>query len=208
MAETVSSALSANTSATPVALGTAGTMDWTPLPSPGLLHTAVPTGSAPAQTVTSADPVPAVTVTCPAASAVSTGGSSVDRLTTVWSLDFHVSPVTACPPALSAWIVCVSPTNVQQARHERVPARRRNREPQRVAPQPVAALNPRDAAHRSGGHRGGHLRVAPLLHLPGHAAQGNIALRRPEARTGKRDQGSGHPRRRADARNLRRVHGE
>jgi len=47
----------------------------------------VPGGSGPAKTVISADAVPAVTVTCPAASAVSSDGSSVERLTMVGSLD-------------------------------------------------------------------------------------------------------------------------
>ena len=48
-------------------------------------------------TVTSADAVPPVTVTCPGASALRMGGSSVERLTTVGSLDAQVNPVTGCP---------------------------------------------------------------------------------------------------------------
>jgi len=56
--------------------------------------------------------VPAVIVTCPAATAVNIGGLSADRLTTEGSLDFHVSPVTDCPAALSAWMVWVSPTTM------------------------------------------------------------------------------------------------
>src|SRR5580704_11328568 len=57
----------ANTSATPFELGTAGTIELTH-PVPGLDHSTVPRGSAPSETVTSADAPPAVTVTCPAAS--------------------------------------------------------------------------------------------------------------------------------------------
>src|ERR1017187_1520243 len=105
----------ANTSATPLGLGTAGTILATYAPVPGLDHSTVPTGSAPpgsvaaSITVTSADAVPAVIVTSPAARAVSTGGSSLDRLTTAGLLDVQVSPVTDCPVELSAWIGCVSP---------------------------------------------------------------------------------------------------
>src|ERR1035438_25754 len=87
MAWTVPSAWKAKTSATPVVLGTAGTIDWTPEPSPGFDQITVPGGSGPAKTVISADAVPAGTVTCPAASAVSSDGSSVERLTMVGSLD-------------------------------------------------------------------------------------------------------------------------
>jgi hypothetical protein len=49
------------------------------------------------------DPAPAMMVTCPAARAVRTGGSSVDRLTTFGLLDVQVSPVTDCPAAPSAF---------------------------------------------------------------------------------------------------------
>jgi len=101
MAWTVPSAWKAKTSATPVVLGTAGTIDVTLEPSPGLDQMTVPRGSA-AETVTSQVAVPAVMVTYPAARAVSSGGSSVDRLTMVGSLDVQVSPVTVCPEALSA----------------------------------------------------------------------------------------------------------
>src|SRR5271170_3705998 len=100
----------ANTSATPVGLGTAGMMLVTPDPSPGLDQSTVPRASGPADTVTSAEAPPAVIVMCPTASAVRIGGSSVDKLTTVGSLDVQVSPATDCPAAFSAWIVCVSPT--------------------------------------------------------------------------------------------------
>src|SRR5215471_9307409 len=79
---------------------------------PGLLHKTVPTGGSSASTSTSADPLPAVIVTCPAATAVSTGGLSVDRLTTVASLVAHVSPVIGCPDAFTACIVWVSPTTI------------------------------------------------------------------------------------------------
>jgi len=47
MAETVPSLLNANTSATPVELGTAGTIFLTPDPSPGFDHSTVPVGSVP-----------------------------------------------------------------------------------------------------------------------------------------------------------------
>ena len=72
------------------------------------------TGSA---TVTSAAADPfvalvAVIVTRPAASAVSTGGSSVERLTIVGSLDVQLSPVSVCPLELNAWSVRVSPTTM------------------------------------------------------------------------------------------------
>src|ERR1700690_711060 len=112
MAWTVPSFMRANTSATPLGLGTAGTTYET---SPGWDHSPVPRGRPPGksvgeETVTSADAVPAVMVTCPAASAVRSGGSSLDRLTTVGSLDVQVSPVTGCPAALSAWMAWVSPT--------------------------------------------------------------------------------------------------
>ena len=50
------------------------------------------------ETVTSADPVPAVMVTWPAARAVRIGGSLVERLTMVGSLDAHVSPLTEARP--------------------------------------------------------------------------------------------------------------
>jgi hypothetical protein len=58
------SASKANTSATPLALGTAGTMPVTTEPSPALDQITVPLGSVPEDTVTSAEAVPAVTVTC------------------------------------------------------------------------------------------------------------------------------------------------
>src|ERR1035438_881437 len=93
MAWTVPSAWKAKTSATPLVLGTAGTIDWAPDPSPGFDQITVPRGSAPAKTVTSADAVPAVMVTSPAARAVSSGGSSVDRLTIVGSLESQVSQI-------------------------------------------------------------------------------------------------------------------
>jgi hypothetical protein len=57
---TVPSDWNANTSATPLGLGTAGTIDLTPEPLPGLDQITVPKGSAPAKTVTSADAVPAL----------------------------------------------------------------------------------------------------------------------------------------------------
>ena len=62
----------------------------------------VPRGSGLADTVTSAEPVPAVMVTCPAASAVTSGGSSGERLTMVGSVEAQVSPVTGCPVEFSA----------------------------------------------------------------------------------------------------------
>ena len=108
IAATVPSFWNANTSATPVALGTAGTIRATPDPFPGFDHRVVPGASVPpgstlgSHTVTSADAPPAVTVTCPTASAVSTGGSSADKLTTVASLVVHVNPVTACDPESNA----------------------------------------------------------------------------------------------------------
>src|ERR1700690_862594 len=112
IAWTVSSFMTANTSATPLGLGTAGRIDQT---SPGWDQSTVPRGgpagkSVGDETVTSADAVPAVIVTCPAASAVRMGGSLLDRLTTAGSLDVQVSPVTGCPAALSAWMAWVSPT--------------------------------------------------------------------------------------------------
>src|SRR5208337_1952332 len=112
MAWTVPSAWKAKTSATPVVLGTAGTINVTPEPSPGLDQITVPRGSVAAETVTSAAAVPAVMVTFPTASAVSSGGSSVERLTMVGSVVAQVSPVTVCPEALSAWRVRVSPTTM------------------------------------------------------------------------------------------------
>jgi hypothetical protein len=81
----------------------------------GSLAIPILTASLPAMahTVTSAVPEPAVIVTFPAARAVSTGGSSVDRLTTAGLLDIHVSPVTGW---LEAFIACsdwvVSPTTI------------------------------------------------------------------------------------------------
>src|SRR5271157_6405766 len=110
MAATVPSSWNANTSATPLGLGTAGTIRSTPDPLPGLDQSTVPRGRAPAETVTSADALPAVIVTCPAARAERSGGASLDRLTTAGALDVQVSPVTGCPAALNAWIVWVSPT--------------------------------------------------------------------------------------------------
>src|SRR5438105_13857187 len=104
MAWTVPSAWKANTSATPLGLGTAGTILVTPAPLPGLDQSTVPTDRASAETVTSADAVPAVMVTCPGARAVITGGSAVDRLTTFGSLGVQVSPVTGCPAGFNAWI--------------------------------------------------------------------------------------------------------
>lgn len=104
--------MNANTSVTPLALGTAGTIFFTPDPFPGFDQSTVPIARASADTVTSAVAVPAVIVTWPAATAVSTGGSSLDRLTTVVSLDVHVSPVTGWLDAFNAWSVRVSPTSM------------------------------------------------------------------------------------------------
>ena len=107
---TVPTFSSAKTSANPVGLGTAGIIVPTPDPSPGLDQSTVPEGSGAALTVTSADAVPPVIVTCPGPSALRMGGSSVERPTTVGSLDARVSPVTGCPFDPSAWITWVSPT--------------------------------------------------------------------------------------------------
>ena len=67
-------ALNANMSATPLALGTAGTIEYTPDPLPGLDQMTVPIGNAPAEKVTSAEASPAVMVTWPAERAVRTSG--------------------------------------------------------------------------------------------------------------------------------------
>jgi hypothetical protein len=111
-----SSRLNANTSATPVGLGTAGRIEATaPTEAPPalvLVHAVEPGGNSLAKTATSAEPDPALTVTCPDASAVSTGGSSGERLTTFGSLEVHVSPVTERPAASTARMVCVSPTTM------------------------------------------------------------------------------------------------
>src|SRR5271166_2236573 len=93
IAATVLSLWNANTSAIPVGLGTEGTIDVTPEPSPGFDQRTVPSAKVAEDTVTSADAPPAIIVTWPAATAVRIGGSSVDRLTTVVSLDVQVSPV-------------------------------------------------------------------------------------------------------------------
>ncbi len=84
-------------------------MEVTPDALPGLDQITVPRVRAPAETVTSADAVPAVIVACPAARAERSGGSSLDRLTTSGSLDVHVSPVAGCPAGSNAWIVRLSP---------------------------------------------------------------------------------------------------
>jgi hypothetical protein len=110
IASTVPSPCTANTSATPFGLGTAGIIASTQPPLPGFDHTTVPAGTSPATTVTSAAAPPAVTIACPAASAVSTGGSPPDKLTTLASLVVHSSPFTACPAEFNAWSVRVSPT--------------------------------------------------------------------------------------------------
>src|ERR1700730_4614522 len=93
----------------PLELGTAGTMDWTPEPSPGFDQITVPVGRAPGKTVTSAEAVPAVMVARPTASAVRMGGSSVDKLTTFELLDAQISPVTGWLLAFRACTVFVSP---------------------------------------------------------------------------------------------------
>lgn len=54
---------------------------------------------------------PAVMETCPGARAVIIGGSSVERLATVRSLEVQVSPVTTAPLEFNAWSVRVSPTS-------------------------------------------------------------------------------------------------
>src|ERR1700732_3892973 len=95
MACTLPSALSANTSATPVELGTAGTILLTPEPSPGFDQRTVPVGNAePAQTVTSVEAFPAVIVVLPGATAVIIGGSSVESVATAVLLEVQVNPVT------------------------------------------------------------------------------------------------------------------
>src|SRR5262249_12383709 len=75
---------------------------------PGLDQITVPSGRVPAYTVTSADALPAVIVTCPGATAVRTGGSAVDRLTTDGSLDVHGTPLTGCQAPAGALKVRVS----------------------------------------------------------------------------------------------------
>jgi hypothetical protein len=98
---TVPSFWSAKTSATPVALGTAGIIFETPDPLPGLDQITVPSDRV-VDTVTSAVAPPALIVTCPTARAVSTGGSSVERLTMLELLDVQVNPVTGWLDAFSA----------------------------------------------------------------------------------------------------------
>ena len=101
IAATVPSFWNANTSATPLELGTAGTIRATPDPFPGFDHNTVPNGRL-VDTVTSADPVPALIVAFPSPTAVRTGGSSVDNVTTVGSLVVQASPVTGWLDEFSA----------------------------------------------------------------------------------------------------------
>src|SRR5581483_3795115 len=79
---------------------------------PGFDQITVPGASGPFPTVTSADPVPDLILTCPCLSAVNCGGSSDDKLTTVPSLTDQLSPVTACPFESTASSVRVSPTAI------------------------------------------------------------------------------------------------
>src|SRR5271166_2073155 len=108
---TVPSFWNANTSATPLELGTAGTILPTPDPFPGFDQITVPTGRL-VDTVTSADPVPALIVACPNPTAVRTGGSSVDKVTTVESLVVHANPATGWLDRFSACSVRVSPNAI------------------------------------------------------------------------------------------------
>src|SRR5580658_2210351 len=113
MAWTLPSAFVANPSATPVELGTAGTILETPEPSPGFDQITVPVGNVePVQTVTSDVALPAVIVALPAPTAVTIGGSSVESVTTAVLLEAQVSPVTDWPLELSASIGCVPPTSM------------------------------------------------------------------------------------------------
>ena len=62
----------------------------------------VPSAGAPAMTVISAAAAPALTMMCPGAKAVRRGGSAVDKLTTVGSLDVQMRPDTGWPLELKA----------------------------------------------------------------------------------------------------------
>src|SRR3974390_2417422 len=108
MASTFQSACKANTSATPVGLGTAGIILVTPEPSPGFPQLRVPVASVgPACTVTSIEAFPTVIVALPGPTAVRVGGSSEETVATAGLLDVHVNPVTAWPFAVRAWVGCV-----------------------------------------------------------------------------------------------------
>src|ERR1039458_1310783 len=90
-----------------------------------------------------------------------------------------------------------------------VATRYRHDKAKRPAPRGIL-LNPRNAGHRPGSHRGDYLRIGPTENLAGGAAQpdNTAALRGAEAGAGKRNGRSGDSRGRADARKLKRVHGK
>src|SRR5579862_162481 len=102
MAWRLQSAFRAKTSATPVELGTAGTILETPEPSPGLDQITVPARNALVTTVTSAEAFPAVIVAFPEPTAVMIGGSSVESIATAVLLEVQDRPVTDCPVESSA----------------------------------------------------------------------------------------------------------
>jgi hypothetical protein len=104
----------ANTSATPVELGTAGIILLTPEPSPRFDHIWVPVGNVgPGYTVTFAEALPAVMVAAPTATAVMMGGSSVESVMIAVLLEVQVRPLTGCwLVEFQAWIERVSPTTI------------------------------------------------------------------------------------------------
>src|ERR1035441_2606611 len=97
--------------------------------------------------------------------------------------------------------------HVEQGGHHRVATRYRHDKSKRPAPRGIL-LNPRNAGHRPGSHRGDYLRIAPTENLAGGAAQPDnaAALRGSEAGAGERDGRSGDSRSWADARELKCVH--
>src|SRR5205814_8235964 len=80
----------------------------TPEPVPGADQSTLPSASVD-NTVTSADPLPALIVTLPSESAVNTGGSDDDSATTDGLLVVHVRPVAGAPAAFTACSVRVCP---------------------------------------------------------------------------------------------------
>jgi hypothetical protein len=110
---TLPSWFKANTSATPVELGTAGTIQETPEGSPGFDHMTVLVGNAaPLSTVTFAEALPAVIMLSPTPTAVMIGGSSVESVATSVLLELQVNPVIDCPLAFTASMDCVPPTRM------------------------------------------------------------------------------------------------
>src|SRR4051812_36298248 len=93
-ASTLPSLPIANTSAIAFAFGTATLICETPEAGPGTDHSIAPSAGPVVETVTSVEAPPAVIVAVPSLSAVNTGGSAVETVAMVASLDAHVRPLT------------------------------------------------------------------------------------------------------------------